>query len=68
MPVYGAAAGRLDGSIGYQFNKHFNMQLNVANITNTDQRTEMEILKDRFVQRGVFVTDRRISLNAGFNF
>ncbi|WP_343528358.1 TonB-dependent receptor [Sphingomonas sp.] len=68
LPVYGAAAGRLDGSIGYQFNDHFNMQLNVANITNTDQRTEMEILKDRFVQRGVFVTDRRISLNAGFNF
>jgi len=68
LPVYGAAAGRLDGSIGYQFSKRFNVQFNWANITNTDQRTEMEILPGRYVQRGVFVTDRRVSLNFGFNF
>jgi TonB-dependent receptor len=68
LPVYGAAAGTLSGSIGYQFGRHLNVQFNVQNITNTDQRTEMEILPGRYVQRGVFVTDRRFSLSAGFNF
>ncbi|MBR0552808.1 TonB-dependent receptor [Stakelama marina] len=68
LPVYAAASGRLDASIGYEFSDHLNMRLNVANITNTDQRTEMEILPNRYVQRGVFVTDRRVSLNLGFSF
>jgi len=68
LPVYGAAAGQLAASIGYQFGKHFNLQANVQNLTNTDQRTELEILPGKFVQRGVFVTDRRFSLSAGFNF
>lgn len=68
LPVYGAAAGQLAASLGYQFGKHINLQFNVQNLTNTDQRTELEILPGKFVQRGVFVTDRRFSLSAGFNF
>ena len=68
LPVYASAAGRLSGSIGYDFSENFNIRLSVENITNAKQRTEMEILPGRFVQRGVFVTDRRTSLRLGFNF
>ena len=68
LPVYAAASGRLNASVGYQFSKRFSLQLSAENITNTDQRTEMEILPGRYVQRGVFVTDRRFNLQAGFNF
>jgi len=68
LPVYASAAGRLSGSIGYQFSKRLNVQLDVENITNAYQKTEMEILPGRYVQRGVFETDRRVSLHLGFNF
>jgi TonB-dependent receptor len=68
LPVYAAAAGRLSGSIGYEISDRFNIRLSVENITNAKQRTEMEILPGRFVQRGVFVTDRRTSLRLSFRF
>ena len=68
LPVYAAAAGRLDASISYKFSDSINVKLNVQNITNEDQKTEMEILEGRFVQRGIFVTDRRFSLHVGFDF
>jgi len=68
MPVYAAASGRLDGSISYRLTDNINIKLDVQNITNEDQRTEMEILSGRFVDRAVFVTDRRIGLHLGVNF
>ena len=68
LPVYAAASGRLDGSISYQLTDSVNIKLNVQNITDEDQRTEMEILDGRYVDRGVFVTDRRISLHVGVDF
>ena len=68
MPVYAAASGRLDGSISYQFTDQMNIKLNIQNITDEDQRTEMEILDGRYVDRAVFVTDRRISLHFGYEF
>ncbi|MGD8174879.1 TonB-dependent receptor [Marinimicrobium sp. ARAG 43.8] len=68
LPVYAAASGRLDGSIAYQLTDSVNIKLNVQNITDEDQRTEMEILEGRFVDRAVFVTDRRISLHLGVEF
>ena len=68
MPVYAAATGRLDGSISYRLTDNINIKLDVQNITNEDQRTEMEILSGRFVDRGVFVTDRRFGLHMGINF
>ncbi len=68
LPVYAAASGRLDGSISYQLTDSVNVKLNVQNITDEDQRTEMEILDGRFVDRAVFVTDRRISLHLGVDF
>ena len=68
MPVYAAASGRLDGSVSYQLTDSVNIKLNVQNITDEDQRTEMEILDGRFVDRAVFVTDRRISLHLGVDF
>ncbi len=68
MPVYAAASGRLDGSISYKLTDAINIKLDVQNITDEDQRTEMEILDGRFVDRGIFVTDRRISLHLGFEF
>lgn len=68
LPVYAAAAGRLDGSISYQLTGSSSIKLNVQNITNADQETEMVILPGRFVKRGIFVTDRRFSLHWGFDF
>ncbi|WP_244904545.1 TonB-dependent receptor [Cellvibrio mixtus] len=68
MPVYAAASGRLDGSISYRLTDNVNIKLDVQNITDEDQRTEMEILQGRFVDRAVFVTDRRIGLHLGVNF
>ncbi|MBB5717094.1 TonB-dependent receptor [Stakelama sediminis] len=68
LPVYAAASGRLDASIGYQYSKHLNVRINLANITNSHQKTEMEILPGRYVQRGVFVTDRRLGVSLGFSF
>lgn len=68
MPVYAAASGRLDGSISYRLTDNVNIKLDVQNITDEDQRTEMEILSGRFVDRAVFVTDRRISLHLGIDF
>jgi len=68
LPVYASAIGRLDGSISYQITDAINVKFNVQNITNEDQRTEMEILPGRFVDRAIFVTDRRFSLHFGFNF
>lgn len=68
LPVYAAASGRLDGSISYQVTDSINVKLNVQNITDADQRTEMEILPGRFVDRAVFVTDRRFSLHVGLDF
>ena len=68
LPLYVAPAGRLSGSIGYEFSKHLSLRFNVENITNVKQRTIMEILPGKYAQRGVFVTDRRFSLLAGFNF
>ena len=68
MPVYAAASGRLDGSISYRLTDNVNIKLDVQNITDEDQRTEMEILSGRFVDRAVFVTDRRIGLHLGINF
>jgi outer membrane receptor protein involved in Fe transport len=68
MPVYAAASGRLDGSISYRLTDNVNIKLDVQNITDEDQRTEMEILQGRFVDRAVFVTDRRIGLHLGINF
>lgn len=68
MPVYAAETGRLDGSISYRLTENINIKLDVQNITNEDQRTEMEILNGRFVDRGVFVTDRRFGLHVGVSF
>jgi iron complex outermembrane receptor protein len=68
LPVYAAASGRLDGSISYQVTDRINVKLNIQNITDEDQRTEMEILDGRYVDRAVFVTDRRISLHLGLDF
>ncbi|WP_245573472.1 TonB-dependent receptor [Marinimicrobium agarilyticum] len=68
LPVYAAESGRLDGSISYQLTDSVNIKLNVQNITDEDQRTEMEILDGRYVDRAVFVTDRRISLHLGVDF
>lgn len=68
LPVYAAASARLDGSISYKITDSMNVKLNIQNLTDEDQRTEMEILEDRYVDRAVFVTDRRISLHFGFDF
>lgn len=68
MPVYASASGRLDASISYQLTDAMDIKLNVQNLTDEDQRTEMEILDGRFVDRAVFMTDRRISLHIGYNF
>lgn len=68
LPVYAAASGRLDGSISYQLTDSMNVKLNIQNITDEDSRTEMELLDGLFVDRAVFVTDRRISLHFGFSF
>lgn len=68
LPVYAAASGRIDASVSYQLTDAVNLKLNVQNLTDEDQRTEMEILEGRYVDRAVFVTDRRISLHLGFDF
>ena len=68
LPVYASAVGRLDASISYRFSDTVNVKLNVQNLTDEEQRTEMEILDDVFVDRAVFIADRRISLHLGFNF
>ncbi|WP_019606000.1 TonB-dependent receptor [Teredinibacter turnerae] len=68
LPVYAASSGRLDASVSYKFTDTMNVKLNLQNLTDTDQRTEMEILDGKFVDRAVFVADRRISLHFGFNF
>ena len=68
LPVYAAAIGRLDASVSYRVTDAINVKLNVQNLTDAEQRTEMEILDGRFVDRAVFITDRRISLHVGFDF
>ncbi|MDO3385664.1 TonB-dependent receptor [Gilvimarinus sp. SDUM040013] len=68
LPVYAADSGRLDASFSYQISDSMNIKLNVQNLTDEDQRTEMEILEGRYVDRAVFVTDRRISLHLGIDF
>ena len=68
LPVYASATGRLDGSISYRLTDNVNIKLDVQNILDEDQRTEMEILDGRYVDRAVFVTDRRISLHLGVDF
>ena len=68
LPVYAAASGRLDGSISYQLTDRVNVKLNIQNITDEEQRTEMELLDGRYVDRAVFVTDRRVSLHLGLDF
>jgi len=68
LPVYAAASARLDASVSYKFSDSMNVKLNVQNLTNEDSRTQMEILDGVFVDRAVFVTDRRISLHFGVDF
>ena len=68
LPVYASAIGRFDASISYRFSDTFNVKLNVQNLTDEEQRTEMEILDGVFVDRAVFIADRRISLHVGFDF
>ncbi len=68
LPVYGAAEGRLDGSIAYQFSDSVNLKFNVANITDEITEAEMEILPGKFVTRSYFTTDRRYSLHLGVSF
>ena len=68
LPVYASAIGRFDASISYRFSDTFNIKLNVQNLTDEEQRTEMEILDGVFVDRAVFIADRRISLHVGFDF
>jgi len=68
LPVYAKANARLDASISYKISESMNVKLNVQNLTNEDQITQMEILKDQLVTRAVFVTDRRISLHFGMDF
>jgi len=68
LPVYASAIGRFDASISYRFSDRFNIKLNVQNLTDEEQRTEMEILDGVFVDRAVFIADRRISLHVGFDF
>ncbi len=68
LPVYGSATGRLDGSISYNITDSFNVKLDVQNITNEIAETEMEILPGKLVNRGYFVTDRRIGLHFGYEF
>ena len=68
LPVYASALGRLDASVSYNFNDSLNFKVNVQNLTDVDQKTEMEILQDKFVDRAVFITDRRISFHVGYNF
>jgi len=68
IPVYAAASGRLDASVSYKFTDSMNLKLNVQNLTNEDSRTQMEILEGVFVDRAVFVTDRRISMHFSYDF
>lgn len=68
LPIYGAADGRLDGSISYRFNDNVNIKFNVANITDEVTEAEMEILPGKFVTRSFFTTDRRYSLHLGIDF
>lgn len=68
LPVYASAIGRLDASISYRFSDALSVKLNVQNLTDEEQRTEMEILDGKFVDRAVFIADRRISLHVGFDF
>lgn len=68
LPIYASAIGRLDASVSYRFTDRINVKLNVQNLTDEEQRTEMEILDGRFVDRAVFIADRRISLHIGFDF
>jgi len=68
LPVYGAANGRLDGSISYSITDNINIKLNVANMTDEISKTEMEILPGKFVDRSYFITDMRYSLHLGMNF
>ena len=68
LPVYASAIGRLDASISYRISDAMNVKLNVQNLTDEEQRTEMEIMDGVFVDRAVFIADRRISLHLGFNF
>jgi len=68
LPVYAKANARLDASISYQLSDSMNVKLNVQNLTNENQVTQMELLKDQFVTRAVFITDRRISLHFGMDF
>ncbi|MCF2949610.1 TonB-dependent receptor [Paraglaciecola aquimarina] len=68
LPVYAKASGRLDASISYKLSDNMNVKLNVQNLTDEDQVTQMEILDDVFVKRAVFVTDRRYSLHFSMTF
>ncbi|NVK54020.1 MAG: TonB-dependent receptor [Alteromonadaceae bacterium] len=68
LPVYAAEIGRFDASVSYRFTDNLNVSFNVQNLTDEEQSTEMEILEDRYVERAVFIADRRFSLRVGFNF
>nr|GGH91926.1 TonB-dependent receptor [Aquisalinus luteolus] len=68
LPVYSAEQERLDGSVSYQLTDRMNIKFNVQNILDQEQRTETELLDNVFVDRAVFVTDRRYSLHLGFDF
>lgn len=68
LPIYGAADGRLDGSIAYQFTENVSLKFNVANITDEITEAEMEILPGKFVTRSHFISDRRYSLDLGIRF
>jgi len=68
LPLYAAASGRLDGSISYSISDDLNIKLSVQNILNEVAETEMEILDDVYVNRGWFMTDRRVSLHLGYEF
>ena len=68
LPVYGAADGRLDGSIAYQFTENVSLKFNVANITDEITEAEMEVLPGKFVTRSHFISDRRYSLDLGIRF
>jgi TonB-dependent receptor len=62
LPVYGAAYGEMDASASYKINDHFKVQFSAANLTNTNARTEMEILQGVFENRSWYVSDRRYEL------
>lgn len=68
-PVFQEDRGYLDGSVKYDFNDHFQIRLQVANILDTKANATQQIdaAGQRF-GRTTFVGDRRIKVGARYKF